>query len=533
MRSLFFIFCLSSSLAFAQNEEVEVKSKVREVVLYPNGVQETRLAKVNIPSGNSILKFTRLPNNINPNSIQVKGVNSFTILSVNYNQNYVLNEEEDPALTRLNDSLRELQEQADFLNQMINVLNEEKNMFRANRKLVNNKGLIVDDLKEISEYVADRIHAIDLSLIHLSKDNQELQEKIKAVNNQLIIEKNGRNKATGEISVNISSKLKSSGDVQLTYLTFNAGWSPFYDIRANEVGGPVAVSYKAHVYQQTGNDWENVKLTLSTSQPHISNSKPVIPVWYIDFYYPGRYDYYNGNNVNAVSNTVFAVEEKAKEVSNGTYSWNTPVNTINQTAINTQFEISSPYSIPSDGVQYVVEIGAYEFKADYSYSSVPKMAEDAFLLAGITNWYGYSFLPASSNIYYKGTYVGKSYLNTATTKDTLELSMGVDESVIIQRKNISDVASKSITGGSKKQEEKFEISIRNTKSVAIEILVEDQVPVSKQKEITVDVTETSEAVYDKDSGKLKWKIKLEPGETKKINFSYTVKYPKNFVIDNL
>lgn len=534
MKLLHFSLLFLPFSLYAQNDEIEIKSDVKEVILYQTGVQETRQARLNVPEGNHILKFVGLPNAVNPNSIQVKGVNEFTILSINYRQNYVIEESKDPKLVMLSDSLETLTSQVDFSQKMIYVLNEEKAMLRANRKLVNNNGLVVEDMTEIAEFTSDRIQAIDVKLIGMQKELTQLNQKIQAINNQLQLERNGRNRATGEILVNVHSKNKLNGIVQLSYLTNNAGWRPFYDVRANEVGGPVEVSYKAHVYQKSGTDWENVRLILSTAQPNYNNSKPYIPIWYVNFVQPytTRGDYAISG---ALSNTIDYKLDESKGTGSGpgTYSWNTPVNAVNQNAVNTEFVISSPYSIPSDGVEYVVEIGAYEFKSHYSYSAVPKMAEDAFLLAGITGWYGNSFLPAPSNIYYKGTFVGKSFLNTNTTKDTLDISMGVDESVIIKRKNISDVSSKTVTGNSKKLEEKFEITIRNTKSVEIEIDIEDHIPVSKQKEIVIEVNDLGGAELNKDSGRLNWKIKLAPNTSQTITFGYTVKYPKNFVIDNL
>jgi len=530
--SFLLLFLLPFSL-YAQQTDILVKSEVKEVILYQSAVQEIRQAKLDLPAGNHQLKFSQLPNAVNPASIQVKGVSSFTILSINYQQNYLTEESEYPELQALKDTIDYLKTQVDFQTKMIFVLNEEKNMLRANKKLVNNNGLSVDDLKEISEFSSDRIHAIDVRIINMNKELQKMNDKLSILNQQYTLETTENNRATGEILVNVSSKSKITGILQLSYITGNAGWTPFYDIRANEVGGPVSVSYKANVHQLCGTNWENVKLTLSTAQPNISNSKPIVPIWFVNFYTP-QYRGYAATGSGALSNTLdYNVEKTKSEKEVYTYSWNGPVNAVAQNAVNTEFQIKTPYSIPSDGVNYVVEIGTYDFEASYNYSAVPKLAKEAFLIAGITGWYSNSFLPAPSNIYYKGTFVGKSFLNTNTSKDTLDISMGSDESVVIKRKNISAVDSKTATGSSKKIEEKFEISIRNTKSVAIDIEIEDHIPVSKQKEISVDVTEISGEEHNKDSGRLKWKLKLEPNSTKTIVFGYIVKYPKNYVIDNL
>lgn len=530
MKKLTIPFLFLCTFLHAQQDEIQVKSTVKEVTLYLSGVQEVRQAKVSIPQGSSVLRFTGLPSGVNPSSIQLRGVNEFAILSVNYRQNHLSQEGADPETESLRDSLNKLMYQLEVLNAEKLALSEERSMFQSNRKLANNNGLIIDDLHEISDFASERIRAIDLKLMDHRKTETKLNASIQRINAEINQVISGRQKATGEILVNVSAKKAISGQVQLTYFTQGAGWSPFYDLRAEEVGGPVSLAYKAHVSQITGSDWENVKLTLSTSSPNFSNNIPVVPVWYLDFI---QYRNYNSNGVynGAYSNTTLNTES-GKAKGGNTYSWQQNAQ-ISQNALNTEFKIASAYSIPSDGIEYVVEIGNYDFPAKYRYSTVPKMAEDAFLMARVSGWTEYSLLSAESNIYFKGTYVGKSYINTNTTNDTLELSMGADEGVVVQRKNVSDMSSKSVSGNTKKQQEDFEISIRNTKSLAIEIEIEDQIPLSSQKEISVELLENSNAEYNKESGKLKWKIKLEPGESKSLRFSYLVKYPKNFVIQNL
>ncbi len=510
--------------AFGQSEEIEVRSEIKEVTLYLSGAQETRSARINIPAGNSTLKFIGLPGDIQANSIQVKGVSDFTILSLNFQQNHLTETEEDPELAPLRDSLEALTFAHSLLQAEKSALTEERSMFQNNRRLANNNGLSVDDLNEISEHNADRIRAIDTKLFSLSKTEEKVNKQIQKLNAQVTQVVNGRKRAKGEITVSINAKNKMTNTlVQVSYLTYSAGWKPFYDIRAEEVGGPVKLTYKAHVRQSTGSDWDNVKLTLSTTNPNISNTKPNIPVWYLDFAQDNPiYD------VRATSNTGYLI---SGNTSSGKGAQEQAV--LTQNTLNAEFKIASNYSIPSDGVEYEVEIGAYDSKSLYRYSTVPKLRQESYLMARITGWNEYSLLPANSNIYFRGTFIGKSYLQTNTTKDTLELSLGADDGVIVQRKNVSEMQSKSATGNTKKKQEDFEITIRNTKSIAIEIEIEDQIPLSVQKEITVDVLEISGAEYNKENGKLIWKLSVPPGETKKLKLSYVVKYPKNYVIGNL
>jgi len=518
-------------------DETEIKSEVKEVTVFLTGAEETRTAKTTIKEGNSTLRFTDLPAQIDPNSIRVDGISDFTILSINFVQNYLSSKEEEGEIKIITDRLDSLQLRSGMIAREKSLLHEEKSMMQANNRLTNNNGLVIEDLVVIADYYAERYNEIEYRLVEIQQEETKIYTATSNVNKQLQEMRYSKNKATGEVLVTINAKKSAATDLRISYYTQSAGWRPFYDVRSSETTGPVNLSYKAHVYQTTGTDWENVKLTLSTTTPNMSNDKPYVPVWELDFVsYVNVYKQQNAvSNYSGypISNTISNLESSGG-TSAYSYAWDAGGRfTATQNAVNTEFNIKTPYSIPSNGNEYVVEINNLELPAQYRYSTVPKMGEDAFLMARIGGWYEYNLLPAETNIYFKGTYVGKSFLNTLITDDTLEVSMGSDEAVVVKRKCISGVNSKTVTGSSKKQTDEFEISIRNTKSTAIEIEVEDQIPVSKQKEIVVEAGETSDAEYNKEDGKLKWKMKLAPGETKTVKFGYSVKFPKNYYINNL
>lgn len=206
---------------------------------------------------------------------------------------------------------------------------------------------------------------------------------------------------------------------------------------------------------------------------------------------------------------------------------------VSESTTGVQFKISLPYTIPSDGQQHDVSVAEHDLKANFKHFAIPKMDLDAFLLAGVSGWEDYKILSGNANIYFEGTYVGKSFINTKTTDDTLNISFGRDQSVNITREKLKDYTSKKFLGEKKKETFAYEIAIRNTKKVPVNITVEDQIPLSSNKEIEIEVEEMSEAKHDKVSGKLTWKLELLGGETKKLKLIYSVKYPKDKIIGNL
>jgi uncharacterized protein (TIGR02231 family) len=325
----------------------------------------------------------------------------------------------------------------------------------------------------------------------------------------------------GEILVSVSSKTKvNSTEILLSFYLTAAGWNPQYDIRAKDTKSDIEIDYKSNVWQNTGTDWENVKLTLSSSSPNFSNTLPELTNWYLQYGY-SAYGYKSNESYNT---TGWNYDGKPADDYGGSSS---------RQATSIEFSIDKPYSIPSDGKEYKVEIGKHIVPATYSYFAVPKLDESAFILARLTGWYDLNLLAGTSKIYFGNSYVGEAYLNPEVVEDTLDISLGNDEAIIIKRENVSDMNAKTITGNTKKKTEEFEISIRNNRSHDIKIRVLDQIPVSTDKEVVVSADSYEGAAYNKENGELSWLLDVKTGESKKVRLKYTVKYPKNKIISNL
>jgi uncharacterized protein (TIGR02231 family) len=197
----------------------------------------------------------------------------------------------------------------------------------------------------------------------------------------------------------------------------------------------------------------------------------------------------------------------------------------NQTSIN--FEINTPYSIQSDSKNYTVDMVTYELPALYQYFAVPKVSNTAYLIAGITNWEQYQLLEGEANVFFEQTFVGKSLLDVRYASDTLEISLGRDKMVTIEREKESDFTEKSFLGNKKTASRLWKTTIKNNKSQPISMVVLDQVPVSTLEEIEVEVQSLSEGKHDVKTGEIKWEFKLAPSDTKLLELKYEVKYPRN------
>jgi hypothetical protein len=202
---------------------------------------------------------------------------------------------------------------------------------------------------------------------------------------------------------------------------------------------------------------------------------------------------------------------------------------VYQTSVS--FEIKVPYSVPSDNREYSVDIKEHQLKADYRYFVVPKLDPDVFLTARVTGWEDLNLLPGQANLYYEETYLGPSVLDLYNVGDTLVLSLGRDKEISVKRTKMKDFSDRKFIGLNQKITQSWEISIRNTKKFPVSIVVEDQYPLSSRNDIEVERLGAPEASLKDETGKLTWKIELEPLKEKKLNFKYLVKCPKGITLD--
>ena len=197
----------------------------------------------------------------------------------------------------------------------------------------------------------------------------------------------------------------------------------------------------------------------------------------------------------------------------------------NQTTV--EIQVAEPYSIKTNGERTLVDLKSYEIPARYNYTAIPKLDKDAFLLAEISDWSQYSLLEGESNLYFEDGFVGRSILNAAALQDTLQISMGRDRSIVMQREKVEQFSKKRTIGANVTENRVYEITLKNNKSQAVTLQVKDQIPVSVNSNIIVTPGDLSGGKLDPLTGIVTWEVTLPPGGQQKISLNYEVKYPKS------
>lgn len=203
-------------------------------------------------------------------------------------------------------------------------------------------------------------------------------------------------------------------------------------------------------------------------------------------------------------------------------------------SVNTQYQptttvykIDEKYTLETDGKTTTIGIKRIDIPALYEYFTAPKLDPSAFLTAKILNWQDYDLQSGESNLYFEGTFLGKTYLDLSTVGDTLSLSLGKDNSIKVSRKLLKEFSSKKFIGSNRTEAKEFEITVSNTKKIPVLITIQDQFPVSVTKEIEVKERKAPEGKINEETGIVTWNLSLQPTQEKKVRMSYEVKYPKD------
>lgn len=533
--SLALILLTATFIVQAQTDK-PIDSKISRVTVFLNRAQVTREVKTRVEAGRTNLILNGLTSQLDQQSIQVAGKGSFIILGISHNQNY-LNEFNVPkSLQLLRDSLELCKRQVSLEQNQKDILGKEEQLLLSNQKIGGNQqNITVTELKSMADFYRSRLTEIGISKIKTEEKIKKLNERINRINNQINEQNELYSRNTSEIVVSVSAETPANVELEVNYVVANAGWYPVYDLRAINTKSPVQLNYKANVFQNTGEEWKNVKLKLSTANPSLGGLKPELFAWYLNFYQPTAIRIRGVSSVPMRSTSAPEAKMEDAEITMAEAPAQTTsefVTTI-QTSLNTEFEIGLPYSVSSATKPTLVDVRNYEMKASYEYSAAPKLDQDAFLLGKAIGWEDFNLLPGEANIFFEGTFVGKSFIDPNNIKDTLSVSLGRDKRIVVKREKVKDFTSRKAIGGNQRDSYAWEISIRNTKAEAIKITVEDQVPVSQNSQIEVAVTDVGGARYNKDTGKLIWSMELQPNETRKVVFKYEVKYPKDKVVSGL
>lgn len=521
---------LTAVSAFSADAEKEIKAAIKSVTVYPDRAQINHEGAIDLTAGRTILKLGGLSPYIDAQSIQVKGFGNFMILSVNHQNNYLQNLEDSPEVNKISSQIEALQVKVEDEKAAIAVLKEKEAFLVANRAiLAKETTFTIEQFRSVMDLYTNNMDQITMNTLKKNRLIKEYEKQITALQKQ-IADKTGKQQLpSGEISVTVSSEKPVSGRLTFSYVVTNAGWYPSYDIRVDDISKPVTLFYKANVFQNSGVEWKDVKISFSNATPWVSGNIPMLNPCFIDFYNPPPV--HLTGRASGVTRSVAPAAMEVATLDNRPEMKEmeaVPVAVEKQTGETTiTFEVEIPYSIPSDGKIQTIEIQRTTAPAEYKYVTTPKLSPHAWLTGNIADWAQHGLISGEATLYFENTFVGKSYLNVNQLTDTLLVSLGTDNSILIKREKRQDFTSKRVLGSNKTETFSFLITIRNNKTVPVKITVNDQIPVSSNSGIDVESIDLSGGRHNSQTGEVRWDLELNPQESKQLVLTYSVRYPKD------
>ncbi|MGN7514086.1 MAG: mucoidy inhibitor MuiA family protein [Allomuricauda sp.] len=678
MKNTVILFLCVPFLLFANT--IKTPSKIKEVTVYLNGAQITRTASCLLKEGSNEVVFTGLSHKIDESSIQISGLGAVSILAIAYDTNFLEKTESNPKIKAWENTIEELEYEVSLVKNTIAGLEEEEKVITSNR-IVNGDSQVLDleRIKQVGQYYRERITSIKNEIFKAHLKINKLKLEIIDLQQQLAEANNAKATPQGEITITFDAPIPTNLNASLSYLVKDAGWVPNYDIKSTGLNAPLSLAYKGNVYQNTGQDWKNVKIALSTGNPNHNISKPKIEAHYLNFVsaYQKRYTpatkkkgYAFNPNVKKVVGTItdesgtplpgvnvvikgttkgtqtdfdghyalevpfgqeltfsyigmrpyelpiyssimnVRMEEDAQHLDevvvtaygtaavgavtgerilngrvagvsirgaskvtsnpqplyiidgvpadnfvegdldaneiqdievlkgsnasaiygnrgiNGVVVITTKKSDTQEGATRTEFTIKKPYTVLSDGDITSVEVNTYNIPATYEYFAAPILNENVYLTASFKDWEKHQLLPGEANIYFEGSYAGKTVLDPYTTKKEMILSLGIEHNITVTRQQERNFKSKPFVGSNRILDRSYVLEVKNNKNSSINLKLMDRIPKSQNKEIKVDDIVTNNATYDQNKGLLTWNMAMEPKSVEKESFSFQVRFPK-------
>lgn len=522
------ILLLILMVSFFKSQEIKKEIDVKQATVFLQGAKVFGSTNVTLQKGRNTVKIINLPNDLDENTYKINLEKNTTLLSITPQSNYLKNDELTDGEKKLDDERKKFQRQVNLLNIQIKNLTGEQNIINDNLKVsTNDKSTPQEQLIKLTEFYRKRMLEIDNQVFLLTEQKTTLDENIAKINKQFTEEQTHKTQNRKELILEILAENEMNLNLGVSYIVSNAGWIPSYDLRAQSTKKPLEIVYKGKIYQKTGQDWNNIKLFVSTYRPSYNQNRPILSPLYV-----AEYTAYNNEDAKV------GYMQKAKAEISNSYQMRAevasisqiPVATVSDNQMNVLYELNYNQTIVSQEKEQYVILDKKNVEANYKYHTVPKLNNQVFLMAFVKNWQNLNLISGEANIYFEDNYIGKTNITSNYVKDEFPISLGIDERIVVKRTKLEDKTAQKSFNSNKWETESYEISIRNNTKESIELEILDQIPLSENQKITVKTLDIGDGNYDDKTGSILWNRKINSGASEKINFSYEVKYPKEMQI---
>ncbi|MGH8815581.1 mucoidy inhibitor MuiA family protein [Achromobacter pestifer] len=523
-------------------------SSIGSVTVYQDRAVVTRSASSELTAGEHELVLENLPVSLQENSLQVsaKSTGQAALLDVKVRDAY----QADTA----NERVRALQEQVRKLEAQQAELDDEATVLDNQRELVlmmqrgatepakEGARLTLDELKAIQTLSADSLGKTLASLRQVAERKAVLERELGALQSQLDVLQGQLTRRSKTVTLRVNLARAGKVDLAVSYAVGGARWTPAYDARLRPADRTVDLGYFGVIRQNTGEDWNNVKLTLSTARPSLGGGAPTLQPWIIDVAAPPPPPPRPVAPAPAVSAEMSVKRARAPiqaydEAMGDPMAKAVDVATaqMQTEATSASFQIKNPATLPSDNSSQRVAIATAKLPATLQYQSTPALREAVFLTAQASNNTDFPFLAGPLNTFLDDAFVASSQIKAVMPGEKVELAMGADDGISIKRQLVNRFTeSTGFSGSGKRVTYEYKITVKNNKATKEQIVFKDRLPISRNEKIVVKLLSPADRdIKREEDGKLAWDWELEPGKSRETVLKFSVDYPGDIDVSGI
>lgn len=521
MKILLVVLCFSlAQLGLAENP---ILSKVDRVIVYRSGAQVTRTAKASLKSGVNQITLGMIPAGIDESTILLKSIGGAEITGVRSRLNATKDFEQNPEFKKFKMVLEGLQDRREQEQLIFDTWKEEESLIVSNKKVNgDNSGLQVDQLTKAADLYRTRLLDVRKKMLESKNKLKDIDKEIIKAQTQLN-EWNARQPGFGtlEIIVDLFSDKPQEDNLELSYIDNRAFWQSAYDLKLESLKKPLNLVSKGKVNQTTGEDWNNVKLTLSTGNPRQSTQMPELSPWFL--YYWQQYNPTVAyGEMNAESKKLLQNRRALSDMAESSV----PIE-MKENITMMEYAFPQRMDLASGNKSQELKMQTQEVQADYKYFTAPCVDSKVYLVANIPDWEQYNFSTGQMSLYFEGTYIGNSVINADEIADTLKISLGPDIAISTKTEKVKDFNKIAFLSTKKQIQSGKDLIVKNNKTTSIDIVMQERIPLSTDGEMEIEIKDLSGGKLNPETGIVEWTATLKPGEQLKKRLAFVVKIPKN------
>jgi uncharacterized protein (TIGR02231 family) len=546
MRLLIALALLPALACTARAAEVKATSRIDAVTVYPTGAEIARLAKVSLDRGSQVILISDLPARAVASSIRVEGkaTGKLDIASVDSRRVFVPHTDEAVAASerkRIEDAIEKLRDDKAGMQAAVEAAEAQKTLLGNLAQLPMHPApagaaAAPPDWGALLGIIGERFAEAQRGVLATQVKIREIDRKIKDLEGSLASLAPTQDERT-EVKIFVNAETALESEIAIRYQIGAASWVPFYDARlatGTKAQPPkLLLERRASIQQKSGEAWDDVALSLSTARPSAGTAAPDLNTITVD-YEP------DAPTPRAVASPARSLSRSASQSSsdleaNKAAAGAAPLAVgeqharVEAQAFQAIYGIPGRVSVPATGEAKRVQIDDMSLDPALMVRTVPKNEQKAYLYAKLTTARGASILPGQVALFRDTTFVGNGRLPLLAPGEEHELGFGVDDAVRVRHMVLEEKRSESgILTSSKTDTHNYRITVKNLHERAVAVTVIDQIPVSQNADIKVELnakTQPTKREFEDKRGLLAWELKVDPDEEKAVEFGYSVTWP--------